>query len=156
MWMLRTEPGSLSAFNGWVNFPTCNWWLLHLSLKYLPSEGYKDIVMLLPLHFYLLCVRMHIHACVSVCLWVWFLMHWHTCGGQKRSLESQFSPSTLGILGIKLGSSGSAAIVCILWAISPALCYFLGLFYFSFLDGIYLCVWCREEPTILFLLWAIS
>ena len=53
-------------------------------------------------------------------------MPWHACGGQRTSLGSPFSHSTIWVPELEFRSSGLASSIFALWAILS------GLFYFTY------------------------
>lgn len=75
------------------------------------------------LHFIYLIVYVHAHECVYACWGMCVSLSQHMCEGQRTISRSQFSPSTMWVLGFKLRPSGLAKGSFTYRAISPVLRY---------------------------------
>lgn len=81
---------------------------------HLITDSYPLSISPLVLYFLFLCICLfHVHADKQACTWPW-----PEGGGQKTTFQSQFSPSTMWVMGIKLRWTGWAASAFIYWTIS--------------------------------------
>jgi hypothetical protein len=67
------------------------------------------------IHSFIVCVCAHVDAFVCLYVFAWNTMPWDSCGRPRSTSESQFSPSTMWILGIHLRVSGLEENLCLLY-----------------------------------------
>lgn len=113
-WLMTYDVNILCLFN------ICIFLILRQTSK---STYYYSLVYdsLKVLHFIYLIVCVHAHEFVYACWGMCVSLSQHMCEGQRTISRSQFSPSTMWVLGFKLRPSGLAKGSFTYWAISPVL-----------------------------------